>query len=141
VTSYPFLSPEWIEAAQALRHEYSGTLPEPTVAARINVVVTEVPHGDADVIRGHIDTSAGQVIIEHDHLDDPELTVTVDYSTAKAAFVTQDPQQVMQAFFSGKILVDGDVSKLMALQAPPPAELEGTAREMAAKIEAFTAPD
>ncbi len=139
MAEHPFLSPEWITAARALRAEYADRLPEPVVAARLNVVITGVPHGESDVMEGHIDTTEGQTIIEYGHLGDPDLTVTVDYDTAKAAFVTRDQEALMQAFFGGKILVEGDVSKLLALQATPPDEIAPLVIEMYGKLNAFTA--
>ncbi len=139
MAEHPFLSPEWITAARALRAEYADRLPEPVVAARLNVVITGVPHGESDVMEGHIDTTEGQTIIEYGHLGDPDLTVTVDYDTAKAAFVTRDQETLMQAFFGGKILVEGDVSKLLALQATPPDEIAPLVIEMYGKLNAFTA--
>lgn len=118
MTSHPFLSDEWIEAARAVRAEYEGRLPPPPVKVRANVIVTQVPHR-SERLDGHIDTSGGQMAIEHGHLAGPDLTVTVDYATARAAFVTQDLQALMQSFLAGKILVEGDVTKLLALQTPP----------------------
>lgn len=141
MASYPFLSPEWIEAARALRDEYSDQMPESPVEARVNVVVTDIPHGDEKTLNGKIDTSAGQTIIDRGHLEDPELTVTVDYATAKAAFVTRDQQEVMTAFLSGKILVDGDASKLLALQSTPPTEIDSVAMEMYQKLDDLTDPN
>jgi hypothetical protein len=137
VTSYPFLSPEWIASARDLRAEYADRIPDPALAARINVVVTDIPHGDDDLMHGHIDTSDGQTIIEEGHLEESDLTVTVDYQTAKAAFVTRDQQALMQAFFGGKILVEGDASKLLALQAAPP-EIDPIVFEMYEKLNSFT---
>ncbi len=141
MASYPFLSAEWIEAARALREEYSEQIPESPVEARVNIVVTDIPHGDEPTLNGKIDTSSGQTIIDSGHLDDPELTVTVDYETAKAAFVTRDQQEVMQSFLSGKILVDGDVSKLLALQSGPPGDIDPVAMEMYHKLDELTAKD
>lgn len=142
VASYPFLSPEWIEAARRLREEYAEQIPSTTVQARVNVVVTDIPHGEASRLDGHIDTSSGQTIIENGHLEDPELTVTVDYPTARAAFVTRDQQEVMQAFLTGKILVDGDATKLLALQgAGPPTDLDPIAIELYQKLDAMTSKD
>ncbi len=138
VARYDFLSPQWILAARELREAYADRLPEPVVAARINVVVTDIPHGDDPVMEGHIDTSEGQTIIEYDHVDDPDLTVTVDYETARAAFVTRDQEALMQAFFGGKILVEGDVSKLLALQSTPPGDIDPLVVEMYRKLNAFT---
>ncbi len=141
MASYPFLSAEWITAARQLREEYAERIPKSPIEARVNVVITEIPHGDEDTLKGHIDTSSGQTIIEQDHLDDPELTVTVDYSTAKAAFVTRDQQEVMAAFLGGKIMVDGDATKLLALQAGPPEDVDPVALEMYRKLDEMTAKD
>ena len=43
--------------------------------------------------------------------------MTVDYLTAKAIIVDGNPQAGMQAFMAGKIKVQGDMTKMMALQA------------------------
>ena len=67
---------------------------------------------------GSIDTSSGQLAIEDGHIDEPDLTITTDYETAKTLFVQQDPAAAMQAVFAGKIKVQGDMSKLLALQLP-----------------------
>jgi membrane peptidoglycan carboxypeptidase len=65
-----------------------------------------------------------------------EVTVTIDYATAKAIFVDNNPQAGMQAFMAGKIKVQGDMTKLMAMgQAAP----DPTAAEVAAKIKEITA--
>ncbi len=137
-TPQPFLSDAWIENARALRDEFDDQIPEPPLAVKMNVIVTDISHRDDGKLDGHIDTSSGEVIIEDGHLDDPELTVTVDYQTAKAAFVMRDPQAVMQAFFAGKILVEGDVSRLMALQAEQP---NAAAVEMYQRLSAMTPED
>lgn len=70
------------------------------------------------------------------HLEGQHLTVTVDYATAKAIFVDQDQQASMQAFMAGKIKVQGDMTKMMAMQTvqPDPAQVE-----MANEIAAMTA--
>ncbi len=65
----------------------------------------------------------------------PELTVTLDYDTAKAIFIEQNPQAGMQAFMAGKIKVQGDMTKLMAMQQAPP---DPIALEIAAKIKEIT---
>lgn len=105
------------------------------MAVRMNVVITDSPHHD-DSIEGHIDTSNGETLIDRGHISDPELTLTVDYATALAAFVTRDPQAVMQAFVGGKILVEGDVAKLMMLQGQAPSE---DAVEMYQRLDDITA--
>jgi putative sterol carrier protein len=70
------------------------------------------------------------------HIEGADLTVTVDYETARAIFVDQNPQAGMQAFMSGKIKVEGDITKLMAMQSVSP---DPAAAEIAAKIKDITA--
>ncbi len=73
--------------------------------------------------------------MELGHIADPEVTVTVDYATAKAIFVDQNPQVGMQAFMAGKIKVQGDMTKLMAMQQ---GGADPVAGEVAEKIKAVT---
>ena len=49
-------------------------------------------------------------------LEDADISVVLDYATAKAIFVDLDSQVAIQAFMAGKIKVTGDLTKLMALQ-------------------------
>lgn len=132
-----FLSPGWIDAARQLRAEYEDQIPEPPIAVLINVVVTDMPHSEGR-LEGHINSSDGQILIDEGHLDEPELTVTIDYATARTIFVKRDPQELMQAFFGGKILVEGDASRLLMLQAEPPTE---PALEVYERLAALTAPE
>jgi putative sterol carrier protein len=80
-----------------------------------------MPFGDG-TIKAHMDTSSGEMQLETGHLDEPDLTVTLDYETAKAIFVDGNPQAGMQAFMAGKVKVEGDMTKLMAMQTTPPNE-------------------
>jgi len=114
-TAYPFLSPDWMNAARALRE--SMPLPDsaPPVAVRMNLVVTDTPF--TSDVEGHVDTTEGEVVIEDGHLEGPDLTVTVDYATARAIFIDQDAAAAMQAFMGGRIKVDGDLTKMLAMQA------------------------
>jgi hypothetical protein len=111
-------------------------MPPPPVPVKLNVVVTDIPHRGGDM-KGHIDSSDGQTIIESGHLADPDATITVDYDTARAAFVTQDQQAVMHAFLAGRILLEGDASKLLALQAGQ-SSAEPLALEIYAELRSFT---
>lgn len=119
---YEFLSPEWIEAALALREEYLGQLPEPPTPVRMNLIVTDVPHGSESELAASIDTAATGLLPQFGHLDEPELTITLEYSVAKALFVNQDPEAVGQAFFGGRIRVDGDMTRIFLLQSMEPDE-------------------
>lgn len=136
---YPFLSPEWIAAVVAIRDEFTGRAPAPTVVIRANVVVTDTPF--AEDVRGSIDTSMG-LAIEPVELESPDFTATLDYDTARALFLGDDPQALMQAFFGGKIRLAGDASKLLALQLPKPSDTGpevDLGREIAARVRAITA--
>jgi putative sterol carrier protein len=70
------------------------------------------------------------------HLDSPDLTVTTDYATARAIFLEQDPQAGMQAFLSGKVKVEGDMTKMMQMQIAMPKD--DLADQVAAEIMAIT---
>lgn len=135
---HEFLSPEWIAAVAAIRDEYAGRTPDPPVTIRANVVVTETPFGED--VRGSIDTALG-LAVEPVELESPDFTATLDYATAKALFLGDDPQALMQAFFGGKIRLTGDASKLLGIPLPKPTdtgpEVE-LAREVAEKVRAIT---
>jgi len=120
VAKYPFLSDEWIAEVRKIGEQYEGAGTVPHVV-KMNQVITEVPFGDG-TIKAHMDTSSGEMQLETGHLDQPDLTVTLDYETAKAIFVEGNPQAGMQAFMAGKVKVEGDMTKLMAMQATPPNE-------------------
>jgi hypothetical protein len=141
VSEYAFLSPEWIAAARELRDEYAKDAPEPAQSVRANLMITDAPFSTGE-INGHIDTSAGGIAIDEGHIDDPELTVKTDYDTARALFVDRDPAKAMEAFMLGRILVTGDVSKVLAFaSAPPPADPEqlAMANEIARRLSDITA--
>ncbi len=136
VAKYPFLSEEWIAEVRRIGDEAraeggSAQIPH---QVKMNQVITEVPFGGG-TIEAHMDTSSGEMQMEMGHLPDPDLTVTLDYATAKAIFVDGNPQAGMQAFMAGKVKVQGDMTKLMAMQATPP---DARAQEFAAKVRDIT---
>jgi len=102
------------------------------------VVLREVPFGDGE-IQGFVDTRDGAMILELGALDDPEVTLTTDYSTAHALFVSQDASKLMESFMMGKILITGDVAKVLALSPSLEPNQESLAREIRQRLEAITA--
>ncbi|MCU4186525.1 SCP2 sterol-binding domain-containing protein [Acidiferrimicrobium sp. IK] len=138
MAKFAFLSDEWVEEARRIRAEYAGRAPAPPVPVRMNQVVKGVPFGDG-VVEAHLDTTSGDLDLETGHLESPDLTITVEYETARAILVDGDPQAAMQAFMSGRIKVDGDITKLLTLQssgvigAVDPASIE-----MARRIQEIT---
>jgi putative sterol carrier protein len=131
---YAFLSDEWMSEARNLREAYRGKTQAPAHAVKMNQVITNVPFGEG-TINSHMDTSGGDVEFETGHLDVADVTVTLDYDTAKAIFVDGNPQAGMQAFMAGKIKVQGDMTKLMAMQQTSP---DASAAELQQKIKDIT---
>jgi hypothetical protein len=132
---YQFLSEEWIVAAREIRSRYQGELPEVPVSVRINQVITDVPFGDG-TINAYVDTSNGSLELDVGELEEPDAVLVLDYETAKAMIVDRDPAIVMQAFMAGRMKVQGDMMKLMAMQAAVPEDERAEA--LAAEIQAIT---
>jgi len=135
VAKYPFLSEEWMEEAHKIREEFHGQVSPPAHVVRMNQIITDVPFGDGGPIKAYMDTSEGELELDLGELENPDLTVTVDYETAKAIFVEQNPQAGMQAFMAGKIKVTGDMTKLMAMQSQAP---DPVAQQVAERIKEIT---
>lgn len=115
---YPFLSDEWMAAVVGLQDEHRGPLPTGNHSLRMNQVITGVPFGDG-VVDTHMDSSSGVMEMGRGHVEDPDVTITLDYETARevfvATFVEGDAQAAMQAFMAGRIKVQGDMAKLLAV--------------------------
>jgi putative sterol carrier protein len=84
-----------------------------------------------------MDTSSGELVLDTGHLENQDLKVVVDYETAKAILIEGNPQAGMQAFMAGKVRVEGDMAKLMALTATAGAA-DPSAAEMAARLRDIT---
>jgi hypothetical protein len=123
-----------MDEAKKIREEYRGKGTAPAHTVKMNQIITDVPFGEG-TIEAHMDTSSGELEMDTGHIDGADVTVTLDYETAKAIFVEGNPQAGMQAFMAGKIKVQGDMTKLMAMQAGPP---DATAQEVAKKIADIT---
>ncbi len=117
----PFLSDEWMADVKVIRAKYEGQTSAVAQSIRVNQVVTGAPFGDGTV-KSYIDTSSGSVVMELGELEAADVTVTTDYDTARKMFVEGDQAAAMQAFMSGKIKVQGDMMKMMALQTAMPTD-------------------
>ncbi len=133
---YAFLSDEWLDEADRIRGEYDGRTAPIAQAVRMNLVVTEVPFS-AEHIHAHVDTSDGELRLGRGHLGEPDLTVTIDYDTAKAILVDGDAGAAMQAFMAGTVRIDGDMGKLMVLQSSVAAG-DSAALELASRLRSIT---
>ncbi|HEY1989370.1 MAG TPA: SCP2 sterol-binding domain-containing protein [Acidimicrobiales bacterium] len=134
MATYPFLSDDWLSEARAIRAEFDGKGAPIPHAVRMNLVITEVPFGDGTV-NAHMDTTSGQLELDMDHIDPADLKVTLDYDIAKSILIEGNQQAGMQAFMSGKVKVEGDIAKLMAMQT---GGADPTTEMVAARIKAIT---
>lgn len=104
-----FLSDAWFDEIDKLRPE----MPPPAAAMadlKLNVTVAGGPEGDKEV---HLQAGA----FGKGHVDGAPTKLTVPFDTAKQMFVQGNQQAAMQAFMSGQIKVEGDMTKLMSMQA------------------------
>lgn len=129
-----FLSEEWLKAARSIRQEYAGRATS-SPDLRMNIVIKECPPGIGvdGLVQAHLGPASDG--LEVGHLVDPQLTVTMPYDTAQGILVDGDPRSGMQAFMTGRITVQGDMTKLMAIQAGPTDPLQ---TEIAERIKAIT---
>jgi len=127
MATYPFLSEEWIAEARKIRAELAPPPVDATPASvRMNQVITDVPFGSG-TLDAHLDTSSGTLEMETGHLEHADVTVTLDYGTAKAIFVDGTLDAGMKAFMEGRVRVQGDMAKLIAAlqQLAPPSTAAG----------------
>jgi hypothetical protein len=108
-----FLSPEWIDAAEAIyeRHQQEhrrGHLP----AVVFNLVVDKAPFGDGEVV-AHLDTTTGDLRIRRGKAEAPDLTLRTSYDTARSLLIDQNPQTALEGFLLGRILIEGDLAALV----------------------------
>ena len=134
--TYQFLSDEWMSAAREIRQKYADVAAKVATPIRMNQVITDVPFGDGTV-RAFVDTTSGDVVMDLGELDSPDLTLTTDWDTARKLFVEQDQAASMQAFMAGKIKVQGDMMKMMAMQTSMPQD--DVAKQIADEIKNITA--
>lgn len=125
-----FLSDEWFAEVRKIRDEVNP--PAPTGAAadlKLNIVVTGGPSGDKEIHMNAGDFGEGL-------LDDAPTKLTVPFEVAKKTFIENDQQAGMQAFMQGQIKVEGDMSKLMAMQTVQPSPEQAALQKKIADITA-----
>jgi hypothetical protein len=104
-----FLSEPWFDEIEGLRDEAppaAGAMADLV----LNIVVTGAPDGDVEV---HM--NKGQ--FERGLAADAPTKITVPYDVAKDIFINGNQAAGMQAFMAGQIKVEGDMTRLMAIQA------------------------
>jgi hypothetical protein len=128
---YPFLSDDWFTAARGIREEAGEIGPPGGNEITLNVTVVEGPMGDTDI---HL--ANGQ--FDRGHVENAPTKATVPYDVARQLFVDGNPQAAMQAFMNGQLRIEGDISKIMAVQgaamspSPEQRQLQERLREITA---------
>jgi hypothetical protein len=125
---HKFLSDEWFTEVRKIRDE--ANVPAPTGPAadlKLNIVVTGGPDGDKEIHMAAGDFQEGLI-------DDAPTKLTVPYEVAKKTFIEGDQQAGMQAFMQGQIKVEGDMSKLMAMQSQQPSAEQADLQKKIAAI-------
>jgi hypothetical protein len=113
VTKQPFLSDGWFDEVRRLHEAVGGAAPE-GADIRMNLMITTTPfEGDLAM---HMAAAGGKADWGKGHLDDADVTLTLAYDTAKAIFVDGNPQAAIEAFMAGRIIVQGDITKLIVMQ-------------------------
>lgn len=122
-----WLTQEWMDAQK----ELAADQPErPGASARMQYVVTGGPDGD---IRFYWVLENGRLVENAlGTLDDPELTLTQSYEDALK--VQKGELDAQAAFMQGRVKVEGNMAKLMALlpitSSPEYRELQDRIRAM-----------
>jgi hypothetical protein len=111
-----FLTNDWIAAARKIRDELeaTGDLPDGGAPIRLNLNVVDMPFGEA-ILEAHFDTNGG-IDIELGHFETVDATLTLPYDVAQAIFVAGDAAAAMQAYMASQLKVEGDLTKVMAMQ-------------------------
>ncbi len=108
--AHAFLTDGWFDEAEKIRAEINPEVPEMMKDLVINLVVKDGPDGDIEA-----KMEAGRFV--KGLADEAPTKLTVPYDVAKKMFIDQDSEASMQAFMSGQIQVEGDMTKLMAMSA------------------------
>ena len=112
---FAFLSPEWEAAAESLHDSNTTSAPE-DISFSMNVTISPTPFGDKLI---SISADNGVAQIEKVHIEEPDLTVKTDYETAYKLFLEGEMNIILSAMLEGKIVVSGDVAKLLSMASSP----------------------
>lgn len=112
MSKFEFLSDDWFNKLHELLAEHGADAPVHQNML-MNLVVTGTPWGEREM---HMGAREGAADFGQGLADGADVTLTTDYDTAKEVFVSGNQQAGMQAFMSGKVKVQGDMTKLMMAQ-------------------------
>ena len=111
--SLEFLSDEWFAKVKEIR-DGAGNVEAPAALADLVINITvNADGGDKEL------ALVGGMIEEGHHADAP-TTMILPADLAKRIFIEGDQSAGIQGCMSGQIRIEGDMSKLMALQTAQP---------------------
>lgn len=110
-----FLSEDWFSTVETLTAQAGNLNLPPTLASlAINLVVTDSS--------GNTELALDGGTIKKGLSPNAKTTLNMDAETLRKVFLEFDMAAAMQAFMTGKIKVQGDMSQLMALQTAKPSQ-------------------
>lgn len=108
-----FLTDEWFAKAEQIAKDTGELNLSPALAdMNINLKVTDD--------QGDVEANYSQGYLHKGFNDNATTTLILDRDTLQSLISGFDVNEVMGAFMSGKIRVEGDMSQLMALQTAKP---------------------
>lgn|SRR5687767_409744 len=110
-----FLSDEWFSKVKELTED-AGEIEVPSALKDLTLNLTVATDEGEKKVHMH----GGQ--FDQGHKADAPVTVILPAEAAKKIFLEADQQAGMQAFMSGQMRVEGDVTKLMVLQTVQPTD-------------------
>ncbi|MCL5048222.1 MAG: SCP2 sterol-binding domain-containing protein [Firmicutes bacterium] len=123
MAKHEFLSAEWITSAKEIQDSYKDKASEAPLEVTMNLTILNTPFQEGE-IKAFLDSRDGKLVIDLGQLDTPDVFVTLDYDTCKAVLIDGNGDAALQAFMTGKIMVEGDVGKLLAYQSTPPGQVQ-----------------
>ncbi|WP_201558884.1 SCP2 sterol-binding domain-containing protein [Psychrobacter sp. 72-O-c] len=123
-----FLTDAWFEQVEQLGNE-AGELNLPPALANM-IINLKVSDDDQD-----IEANFADGLLHRGLNDAASTTLLLDRSLLQSIITDFDMNEIMGAFMSGKIRVEGDMSQLMAVQTARPSAEQ---KELFDKIKAMT---
>ena len=126
---YQFLSDEWFQEVDRLIAAAGDLkIPDAMKAVDVNVTVT-APGGNTELFMK-------DGLFTRGHQPSAPTKLTIESALARKIFVDGDAAAGVQAFLEGKMQVEGDLAKLVAMQTVEPSEPQ---KALTKKIAAITA--
>ena len=113
--SLEFLSDEWFAKVKEIRAA-AGDVDVPAALADLKINITVKTDG------GDKQMAMVGGMMEEGHQDDAPTTLVLPADLAKRIFIEGDQSAGMQGFMTGQLKIEGDMSKLMALQSAQPSD-------------------